>query len=214
MHRIHTKSLFRISVTGFKSEDDRLSVLPTTQRSNKSHNVGLGILFYFCVTGRHKICCVSVGFCLLRILLPSLSHKCSIWERSSDNAGHGRLRIWFCSRCSIQSWLRNSSILLLKEPIISALYLQAFKWQSMIFNCVRPFCHISPHIITLPTRNDRFLWHKGQKNVHLVYRSTAITKTERISRFVCKHKIWSHVWAYNVVLHKPIQVSKTLKRCL
>lgn len=107
----------------------------------------------------------------------------------------------------------NSSALQLEGPIMSGLYLQACKWQSLIFNCVRPFCHIPPNISTLPIgfHGTRF---RKTFTLPTLYSYVVITKTERKPRFVCKQRIRCHIWTFNVVLHKPIQDSKTLWRCL
>jgi hypothetical protein len=64
---------------------------------------GCGMLFHSCTSASRKSCSVSGGFWWWRTRLPSSSHKCSIGDRSGDNAGQGRTRMWFCFRKSWQT---------------------------------------------------------------------------------------------------------------
>ena len=56
-----------------------------------------GMLLHSCTSASRSSCSVSGGFWRWRTRLPSSSHKCSIGDRSGDNAEQGRTRVWLWS---------------------------------------------------------------------------------------------------------------------
>ena len=61
------------------------------------------MLFHSCASASRSSCNVSTEFWRWRTRLPSSTHKCSIGERSGDNADQGRTRMWFWFRKSCKT---------------------------------------------------------------------------------------------------------------
>ena len=124
-----------------------------------------------------------------RTRLPHSSHKCSIGDRSSDNAGQGRTRMWFWFRKSwhtrdtwhlaLSCWKTLSKFRCCRKgrmigSRILSLYFTASNVPWTIFSWVRPSRQSPAQTIALPPkkRSDSYThWcvkrspHTGAQNV-------------------------------------------------
>jgi len=87
-----------------------------------------GMLFHSCTSASSSSCSVSGGVWRWRTRLPSSFHKCSIGDRSGDNDGQERTRMWF-------RYCRKGRTI---GSRISSLYFTTFNVPWTILSWVRP----------------------------------------------------------------------------
>ena len=131
------------------------------------------MLFHWCTSASRSSCSVFGWFWRWRTRLPRSSHKCSIGDRSGENAGKGSTRKWFWFRKSWQTrstwhlalscWKTLSKFRCCRKDRttgsrISSLYITAFNVPWTILGWVRTPWQIPAQTITLPPpkRSDSY----------------------------------------------------------
>ena len=133
-----------------------------------------------------------------RTRLPSSSRKCSIGDRSGDNAGQGRTRMWFWFRkfwqtratwhLALLRWKTWSKFRCCKKgrtigSRISSLYFTVFNVHWTILSWVQPSWKIPPQTITLPPPK------RSDSHTHCMVRKTFPTRDSSLKRMCCQ--VWS-----------------------
>jgi len=165
------------------------------------------MLYHWCTSASHSWCSVYGVFWRWWTRLPSSSHKCSIGDRSGDNAGQGGTRIWFWFR---KSWQRRTTWHLAlscwmtwskfrcsrKDRTIGSrilyLYFTAFNVPWTIFSWVRPSRQIPAQTLTLQAQKTVGLIHTLVRKTFpttAVHTIRSIAKTKRKSRFIIKKDV-------------------------
>ena len=144
------------------------------------------MLFHSCTSASCSSSSISGGFWWWRTRLPSSSHKCSIGDRSGDNAGQWRTRMWFWFRKSWKTWATWHLALSCWKTWskfrccrkgraigsrISSLYFTAFNVTWTILSWVRPSWQIPAQTITLPPpkRSDSYTHWSIKRSPRLRY---------------------------------------------
>ena len=180
----------RSSVTCVTTSYSNDSFASPTHRTNQSMDKGLWgvvLLMHKCVT--ELLLCfrwiLTVANTSTDGLLPS-SSQCSIGDRSGDNDGQGRTRMWFWYRKSCQTpatwhlallcWKTWSKFRCCKHDRtigsrISSLYFTIFNVPWTIWSWVRPSWQIPAHTITHPPpkRSDSYTHWSIKRSPRLRY---------------------------------------------
>ena len=112
----------RSSVTCVTTSFSNDSFASPTHRTIQSLDKGLWGLFHTCTSASHSSCSNSGGFWRWRTRLRSSSHKCSIGDRSGDNADQGRTRMWWfrcCIQCCLKKFELSATIMTISAQTIT-----------------------------------------------------------------------------------------------
>ena len=176
------------------------------------------MLFHSCRSLSRSSCSVFGGFYRWRTGLPSSSHKCAIVDRSANNVGQGRTRMWFSF---IKSWqtrttwhlalscwktwskFRYCRMIGLRR---SSLYFTAFNVPWTILSWMRPSWQIPSQTITPPPPKLVGLVHTLVRKTcptPAVHTITSIAKTKWKSGFITKKDVLAVVKLPTIACTNP-----------